>query len=115
MSLKNSNDAIGNRTRDLPVCSAIPQPTAPPRAPQRSPKITLNYKKYHSWNLTEQTGTKYQQMKGSRHVYCCSYSAMLSIFSTTRGELTIQSANNEMLKWSWPEVLSQHLHGGGEN
>ena len=26
MSLKNSNDTIGNRTRDLPVCSAVPQP-----------------------------------------------------------------------------------------
>jgi hypothetical protein len=23
MSLKNSNDAIGNRTRDLPVCSVV--------------------------------------------------------------------------------------------
>ena len=32
MSMKNSNDAIGNRTRDLPVCSAVPQSTAPPRS-----------------------------------------------------------------------------------
>ena len=31
--MKNSNDTIGNRTRDLPACSAVPQPTAPPRAP----------------------------------------------------------------------------------
>jgi hypothetical protein len=31
MSTKNYND-IGKRTRDLPVCSAVPQPTAPPRA-----------------------------------------------------------------------------------
>jgi hypothetical protein len=30
MSLKNSNDTIGNRTRDLPACSAVPQPIAPP-------------------------------------------------------------------------------------
>jgi hypothetical protein len=29
MSMKNSNDIFGNRTRDLPVCSAVPQPTAP--------------------------------------------------------------------------------------
>jgi hypothetical protein len=29
---KNSSDTIGNRTRDLPVCSAVPQPTVPPRA-----------------------------------------------------------------------------------
>ena len=32
MSMKNSNDTIGNRTRDLPACSAVPQPTEPPRA-----------------------------------------------------------------------------------
>jgi hypothetical protein len=28
---KKSTDTIGNRTRDLPVCRAVPQPTAPPR------------------------------------------------------------------------------------
>jgi hypothetical protein len=26
MLMKNSNDTIGNRSRDLPVCSAVPQP-----------------------------------------------------------------------------------------
>jgi hypothetical protein len=31
MSIKNSNDTIGNRTRDLPACSAVPEPTSPPR------------------------------------------------------------------------------------
>ena len=31
--MKNSNDTIGNRTRDLPTGSAVPQPTALPRAP----------------------------------------------------------------------------------
>ena len=31
--MKNSNDTIGDRTRDIPACSAVPQPTAPPRAP----------------------------------------------------------------------------------
>jgi hypothetical protein len=29
MSMKNSNDTIGNRTRNLPACSAVPRPTAP--------------------------------------------------------------------------------------
>jgi hypothetical protein len=29
--MENSNDTIGNRTRDLPACSTVPQPTAPPR------------------------------------------------------------------------------------
>jgi len=33
MSLKNSSDTIGNRTGVLPACNAVPQPTAPPRAP----------------------------------------------------------------------------------
>src|SRR5215470_10409421 len=27
MSMKNSNDIIGNRPHGLPVCSAVPQPT----------------------------------------------------------------------------------------
>jgi hypothetical protein len=31
--MKTSNDTIGNRTRDLPACSAVPRPTAPSRAP----------------------------------------------------------------------------------
>ena len=33
MSMKISNDTMGNRTRDIPTCSAVPQPTEPPRAP----------------------------------------------------------------------------------
>jgi hypothetical protein len=32
MSMKKSNDTIGNRTRDLLACSAVPQPTVPPAA-----------------------------------------------------------------------------------
>ena len=31
--MKNYNDTIKNRTRDLPTCSAMPQPTALTRAP----------------------------------------------------------------------------------
>jgi hypothetical protein len=31
--MKNSNDTVGNQTRDLPTCSAVSQPTALPRAP----------------------------------------------------------------------------------
>jgi hypothetical protein len=33
MVMKNSNETIGNRTRELPACNAVPQPTAPPHAP----------------------------------------------------------------------------------
>jgi len=32
VSTKNSNDTIGNRTRDHLACSAVPEPIAPPRA-----------------------------------------------------------------------------------
>jgi hypothetical protein len=31
--MENFNYTIGNRTRDPPVCSAVPQSTAPPCAP----------------------------------------------------------------------------------
>ena len=40
MSMKNSNDTIGNRTRDLPACSAVSQPTATPRD---GPKEVLSF------------------------------------------------------------------------
>ena len=30
--MKNSSDTVGNRTRDLPACSAVPQLTMPPHA-----------------------------------------------------------------------------------
>ena len=31
--MKNSNETIGNRTRDLRTCSVVSQSTAPPRGP----------------------------------------------------------------------------------
>jgi hypothetical protein len=37
----NSNGTIGNRTRDLPACSAVPQPTALPRAPLTSLELII--------------------------------------------------------------------------
>jgi hypothetical protein len=33
MSMKNFNDTIENRTHDLPACTTVPQPTAPPCNP----------------------------------------------------------------------------------
>jgi hypothetical protein len=39
--MKNSNDTIGNRNRDLPACSAVPQPTAPPRTPYLEGECSL--------------------------------------------------------------------------
>ena len=40
MSTKNSNSTIGNRTRDLPTCSAVPQPVTLPRAPLNEQSIS---------------------------------------------------------------------------
>jgi hypothetical protein len=34
--MKNSNDTIENRTHDLPACTAVPEPTAPPHATSAS-------------------------------------------------------------------------------
>jgi hypothetical protein len=39
MSMKNSNDTIGNRSHDLPVCSAVPQPLRH-RVPHKKKKKT---------------------------------------------------------------------------
>jgi len=41
MSMKNSNDIIGNRTRHLLACSTMPQPTAPTRAPRSACRLYL--------------------------------------------------------------------------
>jgi len=46
---KNSSDTIGNRTRDLTTCSAVPQPTALPRAPQSC--CCRSYLTWRSWTL----------------------------------------------------------------
>jgi len=43
---KNSNDTIGNRTHDLPVCSVVPQTTAPPRTPMLPCMERKYYKHY---------------------------------------------------------------------
>ena len=43
--MKHCNDNIGNRTRDLPTCSAVLQPTAPPRSP------VILYDKQGNWSF----------------------------------------------------------------
>jgi hypothetical protein len=48
MSVKNSSDTIGNRTRDVPACSAVPQPNVPPRASLSSLVAYKIKDKYHS-------------------------------------------------------------------
>jgi hypothetical protein len=46
MSMKNSNDTIGNRARDFPAFNAMPQLTTLLRAPSKTNKPALT-KKYN--------------------------------------------------------------------
>jgi hypothetical protein len=50
MSMKKSNDTIGNRTRDLLVCSFVPQPSPPPRSPLRGNR-PLKKHPVDSWEI----------------------------------------------------------------
>jgi hypothetical protein len=56
MSMKNSNDTIGNRTRDLPACSAVPQPTAPPRSKDIYLFICSSMLEYNSHEFHDSDG-----------------------------------------------------------
>jgi hypothetical protein len=42
-SIEKSNDLIGTRTRDLPVCSILPQPTKLLRAPLMTLSVCIKY------------------------------------------------------------------------
>jgi hypothetical protein len=54
MLMKNSNKTIGNRTRNLPVCSALPQPTAQPRTPIKIGKYkNLNIVLFKLFNIEQ--------------------------------------------------------------
>jgi len=51
MSMKNFNDAKRNRPRDFPACSAVPQPTAPPRTLHNR---TRKYIYYNVMNIMDE-------------------------------------------------------------
>jgi hypothetical protein len=42
--MKNFNDPIGNRIRDLPACGAVPHPIAPPRTVMMEGVINKEFK-----------------------------------------------------------------------
>jgi hypothetical protein len=58
--MKNSNDTIGNRTRDLTTCRAVPQPTAPPRAP--GTRSISNKKRRHILSLCSSSSVRSTHM-----------------------------------------------------
>ena len=51
--MKNSNYIIRNLARDLPTCSAVPQPTVPPRNPYIGGKYSLRETGYEYMNRVE--------------------------------------------------------------
>jgi hypothetical protein len=65
--MKNSNDTIGNRYRDLPVCIAVPQPTAPPRAPDYTGRFIMysGIKKNYDRKTVGHVFTKPVQIEGT--------------------------------------------------
>jgi hypothetical protein len=53
MSMKNANDTVGNRTRDLPACSTVPQSTAPGRATLKHPgfMILFHFRSFGAYDV----------------------------------------------------------------
>ena len=62
MSVINSNDTIGNRTRDLPACGAVPQATEPTPVPG-----TRKSKSGYNCRLLALDGTALQLEDSSIH------------------------------------------------
>jgi hypothetical protein len=57
LSMKNPNNTIGNRTRDLPNCNTVPQPIAPSRPPH---SITIDYIHFSLSDCNEAKGQMLQ-------------------------------------------------------
>jgi len=76
--MKNSNDTIGNGTRDLPACSAVPQTNAPPRTP-------MDYKTIRNFGSKECFG------KMCAFVHCITECATLNFILIKLKSGTIQS------------------------
>jgi hypothetical protein len=76
MSMKKSNDTIGNRTRDLPACSVVPQPTAPPRAPNLQLYLWKQNEKFKCFSIYNPDSALPINSTHILHMLmtCCAYS-----------------------------------------
>jgi hypothetical protein len=78
MSTKSSNDAIGNRSCELPACSAVPQPTPLPRNPSAAsrngkmfpPSASICPHQYNSLNTRQPPRSTHYSYKDKRAKPC---------------------------------------------
>jgi len=98
LSMKNSNDTIRNRTRD-PACSAVPQPTAPPRAPNEhssSCKIPIILVRcYSKFNLLDRLKKIIKYQISYRHV------PKNSIYTCTKRDESIKEPTHWVFFFIW--------------
>jgi hypothetical protein len=78
MSMKNSIDTMGNRSRDFPVCSAVPQLTAPPRAP-----IAMSTGVYLHHKLSTKARKRRHSCHNHYHVVLCGCETISHVKSRT--------------------------------
>jgi hypothetical protein len=82
-SIEKSNDLIGNRTRDLPACSVVPQPTTLQRAPPSGALLLTNL--LCSWDVTP-----YSLLNRSKHFReTCSLNSTLKMGAACPSETLV--------------------------
>ena len=114
MSMKNSNDTIGNRTRDLLTCSAVPQATAPPRSHRYSTSKEIHFKPPNfplyciHMCVFPTLDIRFTELS---HSFISNLLLYSFPFSLTVLHVTISAAKRVKIKWS--VCLFQHRWSGG--
>ena len=77
MSMKNSSNIIGNRTHEIPPCSAVSQPTAPPAAcpmnHSSDSKIMSSNTSVDLFSIYHSSVAKKRQFTSTLKHYCIRY------------------------------------------
>jgi hypothetical protein len=81
---KKSNDTIGNWTRDLPTRSAVPQPTAPPRAPNTQQHCLFCGTQFHNIGCPVQYRTSTYTLSAGSILLWLPCSKAMSKISTSK-------------------------------
>jgi len=108
--MKNSKDPIGNRTRDLPACSTMPQPTAPPAAcPLHYTEMNILsyyvcYENYCSKSHVQSIESCFYKMH--IHTRIWNYTTVTHVF-----DITVWSIHNGLLLFipTYQLVMKQHI------